>query len=68
MTLAPRQSRVGFVDGVCPPTSVYATYNNLPGKKRMIIEPLMGHAAPPQIVAAFNKAIEEHVRTTKAGK
>ena len=29
---------VGLIDTVCPATSVYAAYNNLPGKKQMIID------------------------------
>ena len=52
---------VGFIDTVCPPTSVYATYNNLPGEKRMVHEPLMGHSGTPRINEAFAKAIQEHV-------
>ena len=59
---------VGFIDVTCPPTSVYAAYNNVPGKKQMVEEPLMGHAAPPKVGAVFSKAIEEHVRSKKAAK
>ncbi|EMI21834.1 cephalosporin-C deacetylase, partial [Rhodopirellula maiorica SM1] len=40
---------VGFIDGVCPPSSCYAAYNALQGEKRMINEPHMGHAAPTHI-------------------
>src|SRR5947207_11746286 len=29
----------GFIDRTCPPTSVYAAYNVIPGKKRMIAQP-----------------------------
>lgn len=35
---------VGFIDGTCAPTSVYAAYNAWPGKKQIINEPLMGHS------------------------
>ncbi|MBR2364855.1 MAG: acetylxylan esterase [Lentisphaeria bacterium] len=28
---------VGFIDTVCPPTSVYAAYNNVPGENKMMI-------------------------------
>ncbi len=52
---------VGFIDATCAPTSVYATFNNLPGEKQIIHEPLMGHASTPRINAAFAKAIQEHV-------
>lgn len=57
---------VGFIDGVCPPTSVYATYNNLPGPREMVAEPLMGHASTPRINDAFGKAIQKHVATMRA--
>ena len=41
----------GFVDFVCPPTSVYAAYNNLPAKTKKFIQttPTAGHGAPLSI-------------------
>lgn len=53
---------VGFIDGVCPPSSCYAAYNLLSGKKQVINKPLMGHAAPADIQTAFFNAILEHVK------
>lgn len=53
---------VGFIDTVCPPTSIYATYNNLRCKKQMVVKPLMRHAAPADIVEAFNKAMWAHIK------
>jgi cephalosporin-C deacetylase-like acetyl esterase len=53
---------VGFIDTVCPPTSVYAAYNNLPGKKQMVVKPLMKHAATADIIEAFNKAMWAHIK------
>jgi cephalosporin-C deacetylase-like acetyl esterase len=52
---------VGLVDPVCPPTSVFAAYNNLPGKKQIVIEPLMGHGSSPKIGKAFSDATAEHI-------
>lgn len=52
---------VGFIDGVCPPTSCYAAYNELLGEKQMINEPHMGHAAPPHIQKAFFDQVLAHV-------
>lgn len=52
---------VGFVDAVCPPSSCYAAYNVLTGPKSVINEPLMGHAAPPHIHAAFFARVLQHV-------
>jgi cephalosporin-C deacetylase len=34
---------VGFVDTVCPPSTVYAAFNQLPDPKIMIDSPKMGH-------------------------
>ena len=52
---------IGFIDPTCPATTCYAAYNQLKGKKRVINEPLMGHAAPEHIKEAFMKAVLEHV-------
>ncbi len=51
---------VGFLDMVCPPSSVYAAYNALRGEKRMINEPTMGHAATAPIKADFLEAMKNH--------
>jgi cephalosporin-C deacetylase-like acetyl esterase len=59
---------VGFIDGTCPPTSIYAAYNNLQGKKEMIVEPLMGHASSPRIQKAFAEAAARHVAKMKGKK
>ena len=56
---------VGFIDSVCPPSSCYAAYNGLLGKKSVINEPLMGHAAPAHIQNAFFARILEHVKQAK---
>ncbi len=53
---------VGFIDVTCPPSSCYAAYNQLTGKKQVINKPLMGHAAPGDIQTAFFNAIQEHVK------
>ena len=52
---------VGFIDAVCPPSSCYAAYNQLKGKKQIIHKPLMGHAAPADVHKAFFDAVLEHV-------
>lgn len=56
---------VGFIDAVCPPSSCYAAYNALQGKKSVINEPLMGHAAPKHIQDAFWERIVAHAKSTK---
>ncbi len=52
---------VGFIDITCPPSTCYAAYNCLQGRKEMITRPLMGHAAPADIHEAFSDRILEHV-------
>ena len=53
---------VGFVDTVCPPSSCYAAYNLLQGKKTIINEPKMGHAAPAHIKDAFLKFVKSSLK------
>lgn len=57
---------VGFVDTVCPPSSCYAAFNALQGKKEMLNEPLMNHAAPPHIQEAFLARVLDHVKRQSA--
>ena len=51
----------GFIDRVCPPTSVYAAYNNLPKSVKKYIQttPDKGHNAPLSIgskrISSFSK-------------
>ncbi|NLY02802.1 MAG: acetylxylan esterase [Rhodopirellula sp.] len=57
---------VGFIDVTCPATTCYAAYNQLQGKKRVINEPQMGHAAPAHIQEAFLDWIRAHVKANVA--
>ncbi len=43
---------VGFLDPVCPPTTVYAAFNQHPEPKIMIDSPKMGHGTDPRWTAA----------------
>ena len=56
---------VGFIDRTCPPTSVYAAYNALQGKKQMVIRPAMGHAAPADVKAEFRAALLKHAESLR---
>lgn len=46
---------VGFLDAVCPPSTVYAAFNVHPEPKTMIDSPTMGHGTDPR----WTKAREE---------
>lgn len=59
---------VGFLDAACNPTTVYAAYNNLPGPKRIINRPAMGHEAPEDIGAEFTEWSLAHVERVRGGK
>ncbi|HOX59845.1 MAG TPA: acetylxylan esterase [Candidatus Paceibacterota bacterium] len=48
---------VGFIDTTCPPTSVYAAYNALKGKKEIFNDPPSAHAISPGAREAMRSAI-----------
>lgn len=54
---------VGFIDVVCCPASVYAAYNCIVGKKRIVNNPLLGHSNSKEAVATINSAIADHVKS-----
>lgn len=56
---------VGFIDGVCPPTSVYAAYNVLTNAKQIFNDPLAGHTVSPRASEAMREAIQAHVKTMR---
>ena len=63
---APVHAEVGFIDVTCPPTSTYAAYNNLPGKKEMITHPDRGHDIGPQIWGDMRKLVLAHIADQQA--
>jgi cephalosporin-C deacetylase len=52
---------VGFVDTVCRPTGIYATYNNLRGTKQILNKPLMRHAVAPEWVGMVSEMMKAHI-------
>lgn len=56
---------VGFIDTTCPPSSVYAAYNAVPGKKQIHIDIAAGHTNTPKAVEAMRNAILAHVEAMK---
>jgi len=57
---------VGFIDTVCPPTSVYAAYNNLPIPKRIFDDIPTAHANSPAAVGVMQDAVWKHIEEMKA--
>ena len=56
---------VGFVDVVCPPTTVYMAYNNIRGKKQILNSPRLGHEAPDSQNEVFDALFQEHTHRSK---
>lgn len=59
---------VGFIDTTCPPSSVYAAYNNVSGKKSIHNDPDAGHTSTPKASEAMRKAVQEHVKAMQGVK
>jgi cephalosporin-C deacetylase-like acetyl esterase len=53
----------GFIDRVCPPSSVYAAFNNIPASvnKTIVSRPAMGHSFPPDMIKEWDDVIRAHV-------
>jgi Acetyl esterase (deacetylase) len=58
---APMLVALGYNDENCPPTSVYSTYNTIPGSKRLIVAPEMGHAVFPEVETRVKDWLFEQV-------
>lgn len=56
---------VGFIDPTCPPTSVYAAYNALAGRKEIFNDPAGTHAVSSKAGDAMRQAILSHVEEMK---
>ena len=56
---------VGFIDTTCAPSSVYAAYNAVPGKKEIFNDVKSGHANSPKAGEAARNAILAHVEAMK---
>ena len=57
---------VGFIDRSCPPTGVYATYNQLSGKKEILNHLHTGHVTSTEADEAVRAAVLKHVQEMKA--
>ncbi len=56
---------VGYIDTVCPPTSVYAAYNALPVPKSIHVDILSGHTSTPGASEFMTEAALRHIRESK---
>ena len=53
---------VGFIDGTCPPSSVYAAFNVIQNKHDIFNDIPSGHTNTPAATAAMRKAILDHIK------
>lgn len=58
---APGFFTVGFIDPTCPPSSVYAAYNQLQGKKEIFNDIHHGHGFWPEAEQRMEDAIAQHL-------
>jgi cephalosporin-C deacetylase len=56
---------VGFIDVTCPPTTVYAAYNNLHVPKQIFNDLPTGHANSPAATAARDKAVFDYLKSAE---
>lgn len=59
---------VGFIDTVCPPTTVFAAYNALPIPKQIYNDVPSGHANSPAAMNAMVEAARKHFKDMAAGR
>lgn len=56
----------GFNDEVCPPTSIYASYNVIPSPKSLLLGIELGHANSPEQGDGINTWLEKFLKEGKA--
>ncbi len=56
---------IGFIDTVCPPTSIYAAYNALPIPKSLHFDVNAGHTNTPAASKFMQDAAYQHIRDSK---
>ncbi len=66
-TKAPAFFTVGFIDVSCPPSSVYAAYNAISGKKNIVNNFQSGHISTPEADNAVKASILDYLKSAKAG-
>ena len=57
---------VGLIDNTCCPTSVYAAYNNIPGRKNIHLMPDKGHVGTSS--PAYLQRLRQVVQPAGEGK
>lgn len=57
---------VGFIDGTCPPSSVYAAFNVIQNKHDIFNDIPTGHANSPAAIAAMRQAVLDHVKSVSS--
>jgi len=53
---------VGLMDGICPPSTVFAAYNEITAGKDIAVHPFTGHAVPAAHVERQLRHLREFLR------
>lgn len=56
----------GYNDETCPPTSMYAAYNVIPGAKQLLLALETGHSTTPEQTERINRWLETFLKTGRA--
>lgn len=64
---APVAMTVGYIDRACPPTTVYAAFNNLGGEKSIYDDIAAGHTNTPKATAYMRGKVHEHLTAQSQG-
>jgi cephalosporin-C deacetylase len=51
---------VGLMDGICPPSTVFAAYNEINADKDIIVYPYSGHSTPHAHVEPQLRHLRRH--------
>lgn len=57
---------LGYNDEVCPPTSMFASYNSISSPKKLLLGLEMGHSNNTEQAERMNKWMEDFLKTGKA--
>ncbi|WP_334319124.1 acetylxylan esterase [Termitidicoccus mucosus] len=56
---------VGFIDETCPPSCVYAVFNNYAGEKQMFNDVRSGHKSSPDSVKFRESVLDEYINGSR---
>jgi cephalosporin-C deacetylase len=58
---APTLVTVGLMDDICPPSTVFAAYNEIPAEKEIVVYPYSGHSVPRAHAESQLRHLRQHL-------